>query len=102
MRHTTPTAAPLSPHWAFVVQLREGTALTSQALQGRAEHISSGRVADFCSLDALLAFMVHVLTPLAEPPPWAVDGQALSACCTSTGSSNGKRHDQQRCCYGYP
>jgi hypothetical protein len=30
---TTPDA-PLSPSWAFVVQLREGTALTLERLQG--------------------------------------------------------------------
>ena len=60
---------PLSPHWAFVVQLRQGTALTSQAIQGRVEHITSGRAADFGSLDALLALIAQVLTPPAEQPP---------------------------------
>jgi hypothetical protein len=69
MSHTMPTAVPLSPHWSFVVQLREGTALTSQAIQGRVEHITSGRVTDFCSLDALLAFMAQALTQPAEQPP---------------------------------
>jgi hypothetical protein len=41
---TTPTPqAPLSPHWAFVVQLREGTALTPEARHDRVEHIVSGQ-----------------------------------------------------------
>ena len=68
MSHTTPTATPLSPHWAFVVQLREGTSLTPQGLQGRVEHITSGQATDFRSLAALLAFMEAVLTALADQP----------------------------------
>ncbi|MGH8065948.1 MAG: hypothetical protein ACRERE_12110 [Candidatus Entotheonellia bacterium] len=68
MSQTTPTVAPLSPHWAFVVQLREGTPLTSQGIQGRVEHITSGRATDFGSLAALLAFMHAVLSaPAARP-----------------------------------
>jgi hypothetical protein len=63
MSQTTQTVAPLSPHWAFVVQLREGTPLTPESVQGRVEHITSGQVTDFGSLAALLAFMAHVLTP---------------------------------------
>jgi hypothetical protein len=68
MSSTTPTTAPLSPHWAFVVQLREGTSLTSLDVQGRVEHITSGQATDFCSLAALLAFMENVLTPPTEQP----------------------------------
>jgi hypothetical protein len=59
--------APLSPHWAFVVQLREGTPLTPQGIQGRVEHITSGRATDFSSLAALLAFMAAVL-PMPDRP----------------------------------
>src|SRR5689334_3878206 len=66
---TPPFPAPLSPSWAFVVQLREGTALTPQGLQGRVEHITSGQATTFRSLGALLAFMAQVLTPQAPPPP---------------------------------
>jgi hypothetical protein len=69
VHQNTPTTAPLSPHWAFVVQLREGTALTPQGVQGRVEHITSGRATDFYSLAALLAFMENVLTPPPEQPP---------------------------------
>ena len=69
MTTTHPPEAPLSPHWAFVVQLREGTALTPQGLQGRVEHILTGQATEFGSLGALLAFMAQVLTPPAAPPP---------------------------------
>jgi hypothetical protein len=64
---TPPT--PLSPQWAFVVQLREGTALTPQGVQGRVEHIVTGQRTDFGSLGELLAFMAQVLTLPAAPPP---------------------------------
>ena len=37
---------PLSPHWAFVAQLREGTALARQGLHGRIEHIVSSQATD--------------------------------------------------------
>jgi len=64
--------APLSPQWAFVVQLREGTDLTHEALHGRAEHILSGQAVHFQTLDDLVAFFRRVLAsgrslPL-EPP----------------------------------
>ena len=66
---TTPTAeAPLSPHWAFVVQLREGTALTPEALHGRVEPIVSGQAALFTSLEGLRAFMAQVLRSRGTPP----------------------------------
>ena len=60
--------APLSPHWAFVVQLHQGTALTPEALHGRVEHIVSGQATRFTSLEEFRAFLVQVLTPLATPP----------------------------------
>ena len=69
MTNVAPPVTPLSPHWAFVVQLREGTALTPQDVQGRVEHITSGQATDFCSLAALLTFMEAVLTAPPEPPP---------------------------------
>jgi hypothetical protein len=70
----TPPAAPLSPQWAFVVQLREGTPLAPAQLSGRVEHLVSGQATPFASLAELLAFMVQILTPrrrprLAPPPP---------------------------------
>jgi hypothetical protein len=53
--------APLSPSGAFVVQLREGTALTREGLHGRVEHIVSGQATLFTSLEELGAFMARVL-----------------------------------------
>ena len=53
--------APLSPHWAFVVQLREGTALTPGGMRGRVEHIVSGQATLFTSLGEVRAFMERVL-----------------------------------------
>jgi hypothetical protein len=69
MRQTQPPADPLSPHRAFVVQLRQGTALAPKRVQGRIKHVTSGRATDFCSLDACPAFMVQVLTPPTEQAP---------------------------------
>jgi hypothetical protein len=60
--------APLSPHWAFVVQLREGTALTPQAVRRRVEHIVSGQATLFASMAELWAFMQRVLTPRGTDP----------------------------------
>ena len=64
-----PTDAPLAPHWVFVVQLRQGTALTPEALHGRVEHIVSGQATWITCLTELLAFMAQVLTRLADPQP---------------------------------
>jgi hypothetical protein len=64
-----PLDAPLSPHWAFVVQVRQGTALTPETLHGRVEHIVSGQATRFTSLAELWAFMAQVLTRLADPQP---------------------------------
>ena len=58
---TTRSPAPLSPHWAFVVQLREGSSLTPEGMQGRVEHIVSGEATLFSSLEEVRAFMEHAL-----------------------------------------
>jgi hypothetical protein len=64
--------APLAPQWAFVVQLREGTELTREALRGRAEHILSGQAVHFQTLEELVASFRRVLAPgrplPLEPP----------------------------------
>lgn len=65
----SPLPAPLSPHWAFVVQLRQGTSFTPDAIQGRIEHIVSGHAAPFSSLEDVRTFMERVLTPPEEKPP---------------------------------
>src|SRR5215510_13925228 len=59
--------APLSPRWAFVVQLREGTALTPEGLHGRLEHVVSGRATFFTGLEELRAFMAEVLAQGTPP-----------------------------------
>ncbi len=62
--------APLSPQWAFVVQLRRGTCLTPTQMQGRIEHIVSGHATTFTSWAEAHAFMVRVLAAIeAEKPP---------------------------------
>ena len=53
--------SPLSPHKAFVVQLRENTDVERGHWAGRVEHVTSGRVAHFQSLDELLAFLTQAL-----------------------------------------
>jgi hypothetical protein len=65
---TPPPGATLSPQWAFVVQLREGTPLTPEQLTGRAEHLVSGQAALFVSLAELAAFMAHALTTQGIAP----------------------------------
>jgi hypothetical protein len=53
--------APLTPHGAFVVHLREGTPVTSSAMYGRVEHVVSGAATAFSSLEEVRAFMERVL-----------------------------------------
>jgi hypothetical protein len=63
-----PPDTPLAPAWAFVVQLRQGTALTPETLHGRVEHIVSGQATLFTSLEELWAFMAQVLASPARVP----------------------------------
>ncbi len=51
----------LSPHWSFVIQLREGTSFEPDRLFGRIEHVTSGRAIRFESLAEVMAFMEQVL-----------------------------------------
>ena len=67
--HALPLPAPLLPHEAFVVQLRHGTSLTPERLQGRIEHIVSGQATLFTSLPELCAFMAQVLAQSQDKPP---------------------------------
>ena len=70
---SAPTAAlpaPLSPHWAFVLQLRQGTPLKPTGMQGRVEHLSSGKATTFHSLEELRTFMERIVAELfVEHPP---------------------------------
>jgi hypothetical protein len=53
---------------AFVVQFRAQPPGAPARYDGRVEHLVSGQVARFHSLEELLAFMIRVL---AEEPPQA-------------------------------
>jgi hypothetical protein len=53
---------------AFVVQFRTLTDIESGRCDGRVEHIASGRVAHFQSLEELLALMKQRLTELRAAP----------------------------------
>lgn len=64
-----PLPAPLSPHWAFVVQLQTDTALDAPHLHGRIEHLVSGQAATFASLEELRTFMEQVLRRKEEQRP---------------------------------
>lgn len=66
---TPPTPAPLLPDRAFVVQLREASSLAPDALQGRIEHVTSGKASNFASLDEVLAFMRRVLDEMPRQDP---------------------------------
>jgi hypothetical protein len=66
MLKATQFPPPLSPDWAFVVQLREGTPLTPEGMQGRIEHVVSGKATHFHSLEEARAFMERVLRKEGE------------------------------------
>ena len=57
--------APLSPHYAFVVQWATDTQIAEGRMHGRVEHVVSRHATHFTSLDALLAFMARVLREVA-------------------------------------
>ena len=57
---------PYTPTQAFVVQFGRETAVDTGRLSGRVEHVVSGKVARFESLDELVAFMTEVLRAVAE------------------------------------
>lgn len=69
MTTTAMVDAPLSPRWAFVVQLREGTTLTPETVYGRVEHVVTGQATLFTSLEEVRAFMEQVLTQVGEKLP---------------------------------
>lgn len=61
--------APLSPHWAFVVQFRVGTEVEQGQSAGRVEHIVSGQATHFTSLEELVVFIDQVLRRVDVPLP---------------------------------
>ena len=50
-----------APAQAFVVQFGRETAVDTGRLAGRVEHVVSGKVARFQSLEELVAFLTEVL-----------------------------------------
>jgi hypothetical protein len=62
----SPSQPSLPTNRAFVVQFRPQPTGASSAYDGRVEHLVSGQVARFHSLEELLAFMVGVLTDVDE------------------------------------
>jgi hypothetical protein len=52
---------------AFVVQFRSPPAGEPARYDGRVEHLVSGQVARFHSLEELLAFMIRMLSDVAAP-----------------------------------
>ena len=51
---------------AFVVQFRTHATAISPSYEGRVEHLESGQVARFHSLEELLAVMIRMLTEVEE------------------------------------
>lgn len=49
------------PGSAFVVQLRSDVSVEAGQMGGRVEHVVSGRVGHFTSLESLFAFMAEIL-----------------------------------------
>jgi hypothetical protein len=63
-----PPSQPTYPtQRAFVVQLHTETDVAQHEVWGRAEHIVSGQVTYFKTMDELVQFMVRILTSPAEP-----------------------------------
>ena len=67
--HQPPSAGPPFPtQLAFVVQFGAETVVEGEQFVGRVEHIVSGAVAHFHTLDELWAFMRRVLSAQASAP----------------------------------
>ena len=62
-----PQSQPSLPsNRAFVVQFRANTGDDASIHEGRVEHVVSGQVARFHSLEELLAFMTRVLAEVQD------------------------------------
>jgi hypothetical protein len=57
---------PLPTNRAFVVQLRAQPPGAPFVWDGRVEHVVSGQMAHFHSLEELLVFMIRVLAEVSE------------------------------------
>ena len=58
---------PLPTNRAFVVQLRDQPSGAPLAWDGRAEHVVSGQMMHFHSLEELVAFISRVLASVPAP-----------------------------------
>jgi hypothetical protein len=63
-----PSQPTLPTNRVFVVQFRLHPPGAPSGYAGRVEHLVSGQVARFYSLEELLAFMRRVLTEVSEQP----------------------------------
>lgn len=68
MQHMSSTGPLLPTRLAFVVQFSAETAVGQAQFTGRVEHIVSGAVAHFRTLDELWAFMLRALTAQGSAP----------------------------------
>jgi hypothetical protein len=59
---------PLPSNCAFVVQFRAWSTDAPPSWEGRVEHLVSGQVARFHSVEELLAFFTYILTEVQTPP----------------------------------
>ena len=59
-------SSSISIHRAFVIHLQAETDVRRGLLAGRVEHVVSGQVVRFRSLDELLAFLAQILTQVAD------------------------------------
>jgi hypothetical protein len=62
-----PSQPSLPTNRVFVVQFRAPPTGASPSYEGLAEHVVSGQVLRFHSLEELLAFMISVLTDVQAP-----------------------------------
>ena len=61
-----PSQPSLPTNRVFVVQFRAQPTEASSSYEGRVEHVVSGQVARFHSLEELLAFMIRMLADVEE------------------------------------
>ena len=60
--------SPLSVQGAFVVHFRLSSDVARGELAGRVEHIASGQLTHFTSLEELLAFVARILVNVCTAP----------------------------------
>ena len=68
VQQTSSPGPPFPTRLAFVVQFAAETAVGREQFVGRVEHIVSGAMTRFHTLDELLAFMARVLATLDTAP----------------------------------